>query len=123
MDNTLFLTFMSGSRDGEQIEYSTGDSTFAISIGRTTPCELLIADDPDLSRRHARIIRNGYSILLEDLGSSNGTFIGEFKTEKKITSPITLTEGQIFRVGSTRLRLDKTKSESYEYATTAYDIS
>ena len=44
-------------------------------IGRTKECSIRI-DDPDISRRHARITRRGpQSYLLEDLGSRNGTFV------------------------------------------------
>jgi pSer/pThr/pTyr-binding forkhead associated (FHA) protein len=32
---------------------------------------------PDVSRRHARIYRNGSDFIIEDLGSSNGTFIDD----------------------------------------------
>lgn len=111
MRQTVTLTFMSGSRDGEVVQLATAGTPQAVSIGRTAPCELVLADDPDMSRRHARIFWSGASWMLEDLGSSNGTFIGEFQTERKLTTSTAINDGEIFRVGLTRLRLGGAKNE------------
>ena len=111
MARTLTLTFMSGSRDGEVVQLETAGSPPSVSIGRVAPCELLITDDPDLSRRHARIFWNGSSWMLEDLNSSNGTFIGEFQTASRVSGPTAIQDGGIFRVGLTRLRLESAKDE------------
>ena len=43
-------------------------------LGRDLDCDVVV-DRPDVSARHARIYRAGRSVLIEDLGSSNGTFI------------------------------------------------
>jgi len=111
MARTLTLTFMSGSRDGEVVQIETAGSPPCVSIGRVAPCELLITDDPDLSRRHARIFWNGSSWMLEDLGSSNGSFIGEFQFARRVSAPAAIKGGEIFRAGLTRLRLGSTKDE------------
>jgi len=109
---TLNLTFMSGSRDGEVIKLHTAGAPPSISIGRNAPCELVITDDPDLSRRHARIFWTGASWMLEDLNSSNGSFIGEFQSARRLTGASAIKDGEIFRVGLTRLRLDGQSSEN-----------
>ena len=119
MAQTLTLTFMSGSRDGEALHLETAGSPPSISIGRVAPCELLITDDPDLSRRHTRIFWNGSSWMLEDLGSSNGTFIGEFQAARRLSEPTAIMDGQIFRVGLTRLRLVSPKDERLTTAAAA----
>ena len=111
MTQTLTLTFMSGSRDGEEVQLNTAGSPPSVSMGRDAPCELVISDDPDLSRRHARIFWSGSSWMLEDMGSSNGTFIGEFQAARKLAAATAITEGEIFRVGLTRLRLGGAKNE------------
>ena len=116
---TLTLTFMSGSRDGEVVLLETAGSPPSISIGRVAPCELAISDDPDLSRRHARIFWNGSSWMLEDLDSSNGTFIGEFQTARRLSGPAAIKDGDIFRVGLTRLRLGSSKDERLATAAAA----
>jgi len=111
MEQTLTLAFMSGARDGEVVQLATSGAPQSVSIGRTAPCELVISDDPDMSRRHARIFWGGSSWMLEDLGSSNGTFLGEFQVERKLAATTTILEGEIFRVGLTRLRLGGANNE------------
>ena len=111
MAQTLTLTFMIGARDGEIVQLETTGSPQSVSIGRIAPCELVISDDPDMSRRHARIFWNRSSWMLEDLNSSNGTFIGEFQTASRLAVPTAIYDGDIFRVGLTRLRLGGAKSE------------
>ena len=119
MAQTLTLTFMSGSRDGEVVQLETAGSPPSVSIGRDAPCELVITDDPDLSRRHARLFWNGSSWMLEDLGSSNGTFIGEFQAARRLSGPTAIKDGHIFRVGLTRLRLDSAKDKRVATAAAA----
>jgi len=111
MAQTLTLTFMSGSRDGEVVQLATAGSPPSITIGRVVPCELVITDDPDLSRRHARIFWSGLSWMLEDLNSSNGIFIGEFQAARKLAGTSAIKDGDIFRVGLTRLRLSGVKND------------
>lgn len=123
MADILNLTFMSGSRDGEVVQLTTAGSPPSVSIGRTAPCELVLADDPDMSRRHARIFWSGSSWMIEDLGSSNGTFFGEFQNERKLTAPASIKEGDIFRVGLTRLRLGVAKDERIAVAGAAAAVA
>jgi DNA-binding winged helix-turn-helix (wHTH) protein len=52
-------------------------------------------DHPQISRRHARIVLGGGQATLEDLGSKNGTFVGE----ERIESPASLSDGETFRLG------------------------
>ena len=111
MARTLMLTFMSGSRDGEVVHLESAGSPPSVSIGREAPCELVISDDPDLSRRHARIVWNGSAWMLEDLNSSNGTFIGEFQAARRLSGSTEIKYGQIFRVGLTRLRVGSATDE------------
>ena len=76
-------------------------------------------DDPDLSRRHARLFWNGSSWILEDLDSSNGIFIGEFQAPRRLSDPAAINDGHIFRVGLTRLRLGGIKDDRVATAATA----
>lgn len=45
-----------------------------LSLGRDVNNDLVI-NDPEVSRKHARLIKEGDSYIFEDLGSTNGTFI------------------------------------------------
>ena len=63
-------------------------------IGRVEGNDLVIAE-PSVSRRHARLLRQGSQVLLEDLGSSNGTFING----KRLIAPTPLMPGDILMLG------------------------
>jgi len=54
---------------------------------------------PSVSRRHARILVSGATATLEDLGSKNGTFVGD----ERLTSPRTLADGDEIRLGRVRM--------------------
>ena len=63
-------------------------------IGRETGTDLR-ADTPLLSRRHARLTINYDHLLLEDLGSSNGTFVNG----QSVTAATRLFPNQSIRLG------------------------
>ena len=71
-------------------------------IGRGTDAAIRL-DDDYVSTRHARIAASGDQWFVEDLGSTNGTYIGT----ARITQPTTLTLGTQVRVGKTVLELRK----------------
>jgi len=52
-------------------------------------------DAPGVSRQHARIVLAAGEATLEDLGSKNGTFLGEQRLER----PAALSDGDTFRLG------------------------
>ncbi len=68
-----------------------------VTIGRDESCDLQI-DDPVASRQHVRIHREGPDWVAEDLGSRNGTRLGD--ADRPITSAI-LRGGDVLRVGGT----------------------
>lgn len=55
----------------------------AATIGRSQDCSLQI-DDPGLSRIHARMIPGGDGVQLEDLGSTNGTYINDTRVVRGV---------------------------------------
>lgn len=52
-------------------------------------------DDPFASSRHARISREGHVVVIEDLGSTNGTYLNE----EPLTGPQPLHRGDRIRIG------------------------
>jgi FHA domain len=52
-------------------------------------------DDPFASTRHARISRQGHTLVIEDLGSTNGTYLNE----EPLTGPQPLHAGDRIRIG------------------------
>jgi hypothetical protein len=55
-------------------------------------------DDPFASSRHARITRNGRTLVIEDLGSTNGTYLND----EPLTGPTPLHDGDSIRIGDCR---------------------
>lgn len=111
MTPPLVLTFMSGPRDGEVVTLVAAGEPRSVTFGRLATCGVSLPDDPDVSRQHARVTWRDGAWWLEDAGSSNGTFLGEFALERRVTTATRLSAGQIFRVGRTRFRLEASKQE------------
>src|SRR5271165_2574375 len=59
-------------------------------------------DDPEVSRRHAAVRPTPQGVELEDLGSSNGTFVDG----RRIAGRTTLTASATVRVGASELRIE-----------------
>jgi hypothetical protein len=71
-----------------------------VTVGRAPECELRL-DDTYASSQHARIFGKNGSWYVEDLGSTNGTFVNE----QKLAAPAMLQPGDRIRVGATVLEL------------------
>jgi pSer/pThr/pTyr-binding forkhead associated (FHA) protein len=87
-----------GANTGERAELAEAP----ILIGRGADAAIRL-DDDYVSTRHARIAASGDQWFVEDLGSTNGTYIGS----ARITQPTTLTLGTQVRIGKTLLELRK----------------
>lgn len=65
----------------------------AITLGRDEACDVVIADR-QVSRFHARLTPSEDGVLLEDLGSKNGTF----HNGVRIVDPVMLSDGDVVQV-------------------------
>jgi hypothetical protein len=84
--------------DGEEYELNASQLT----IGRGNQNDVAIATDEYASARHARFEPRQDGVWVQDLGSTNGTFLNGARLE----SPRRLTRGDIVRVGETDLRYE-----------------
>jgi pSer/pThr/pTyr-binding forkhead associated (FHA) protein len=72
-----------------------------MTVGRAAGCGVALADTT-VSQLHARIFRSSDGrIWVEDLGSTNGTFVNR----KKVSAPVPLRRGDRLQVGSTVLEV------------------
>jgi Inner membrane component of T3SS, cytoplasmic domain len=71
-----------------------------ITIGRAEDCTLIITDDY-ASARHARLVPRDGQWVLEDLGSTNGTYLDR----NKVSGPTPVPLGVPIRIGRTSLEL------------------
>jgi pSer/pThr/pTyr-binding forkhead associated (FHA) protein len=93
---TLVVT--EGSLAGTTINLSTAQ----ILVGRN-PEATLVLDDDYASGRHARIYPDNNRWYVEDLGSTNGTFLGR----ERLSGPTVLAAGSTLRIGQTVIELRK----------------
>ena len=106
----LKLTIPDSGRDVEM------PLTKEVNIGRLDPASASFPDvdltsdgglEKGVSRRHAKIIRRGSEVFIEDLGSINGTFLNR----KKLTPylPQVLNNGDELQLGKLILRVSFTR--------------
>jgi hypothetical protein len=92
------LLVISGSHHGRRIEVPAS----GIILGRDGELSTLFGDDPLVSRSHARLtITDNGSVQVEDLGSTNGTFING----TGIFAPSGLGITDVLRIGNVEMRL------------------
>jgi predicted component of type VI protein secretion system len=92
----LLLEIVEGPGAGKQIPLDA-----VLDVGREPSLPLHLDEDGQVSRRHARFSADGGGVTVEDLGSTNGTYVNE----QPISSPRTLRPGDKVRVGLTVLEL------------------
>lgn len=68
-----------------------------LTIGRSPGCGVATTYDVYSSTLHARLFRRGQQLWVEDLNSTNGTFVNS----ERITKPARLGRGDLLQVGAT----------------------
>ena len=84
------LTMRSGPNPGTV--YALGGDL--ISIGRDSSNEIAV-NDAEVSRRHSRLTFQGGKYVLDDMGSTNGTFVNG----QRLTGPRVLKSGEVISLG------------------------
>ena len=92
----------------EDSEVLAPETRFAIrdgatSVGRSSASDIVLKSDDYASGRHAQLTRHGGLLYVEDLGSTNGTFVNGRKT----VGATPLRHGDSVRVGSTTFRYEE----------------
>jgi DNA-binding NtrC family response regulator len=95
------LMVIEGQQAGRKLQLSTG----GVTIGSGTAVDLFLGD-PGVSRRHARVMADRGTFLLEDLNSTNGTFLNG----RRIRA-VYLGRGDLIAVGQCRLRFQPAYAE------------
>ena len=83
---------------GEDFEYPLEEES--ISIGRVSESDLVVKDR-FLSRQHARLYRDGEHVWVEDLDSSNGTWVND----RRVEEPTEIHPGDELRLSTSYISL------------------
>ena len=73
-----------------------------VAIGRGGQTEIPLEGDEFASAQHARFEAKGDGLWVEDVGSTNGTFVNG----ARVTTPRRLSKGDVVRVGQTDFRVE-----------------
>lgn len=90
------LVIIEGTLEGTVIPLGTSP----IIIGRAPDATVVLEDD-FVSTHHARLTPNGGHWIVEDLGSTNGTWIDR----TRVTAPMVLRPGTVLRIGRTNMEI------------------
>ena len=94
---SMRLVAEGGPYDGRVFELTMPE----LAVGRAVDNDIVL-DDPSLSRKHAKIYRRGVAELeIEDLGSSNGSFVNQRKVGRGVAHP-----GDTLRFGELAFRVE-----------------
>ena len=88
--------------EGGNLKGKSFDLGSELIVGRGEKCHVVL-DDTYVSQVHARIFAKGEAYVLEDLGSTNGTYLNR----QKVTAPTELQRGDRVKIGRTVLEMRK----------------
>jgi pSer/pThr/pTyr-binding forkhead associated (FHA) protein len=88
------LVISEGKEAGREFEFDQA----SVVIGRTAECDVILYE-AGVSRKHARIGVEGPGFFIEDLGSSNGTFL-------RLGAPSFVDNGDQFLIGRQLVRVE-----------------
>jgi ABC-2 type transport system ATP-binding protein len=87
------LVFVEGERSGTEVPLGR-----AVVLGRDAgAADVILGDDPEVSRRHATFSPAGSGVTVQDLGSTNGVFVNG----KRLTAAVALETGDRVQIGTT----------------------
>ena len=89
---TMGLIIVQGPGTGHTFTLGTDP----VIIGREGPTAKFVIADPAVSRRHAQISRQDDGYVIEDLNSTNGTFINA----QRVVGAVPLTPGDLIELGT-----------------------
>ena len=86
--------------EGDSHRGATFDLREELILGRGPKCQIVL-DDSYVSQMHARLFAKGDVFMVEDLGSTNGTYLNR----RKVTAPTELRRGDQVKIGKTVLEM------------------
>ncbi len=87
--------------NGDEKTVDLADVGLPCVVGRDSASAQIVIPDPQASRAHCSIDRHDQGLVIEDLGSLNGTFVNDQRITKAV-----ITERDELRIGTTRFQLE-----------------
>jgi pSer/pThr/pTyr-binding forkhead associated (FHA) protein len=73
-----------------------------LTVGRAAGCQVALEDNY-VSQLHARVFTRDGGVWVEDLGSTNGTYLND----QRVSAPLAVRRGDQLKVGSTVMELKR----------------
>lgn len=102
MQNKIHVSILTGPMSGHKYSVAFDGP---VLIGRTKDAHICIEEDECCSRRHAHIIQRNNKFFIEDLNSTNGTYLNE-----KLVHKSEIADGDVMQVGQSQIKI-KIKSD------------
>jgi pSer/pThr/pTyr-binding forkhead associated (FHA) protein len=106
-DRTVKLQITEGQGQGETLELAEEGRAYV--LGRGPECDLNL-EDADASREHVRVVRRGITVLLRDLDTKNGTWLGQTRVAQDRDVP--WKPGHVLQIGHTTIALQEPVGET-----------
>lgn len=113
--NVILIAHPDGKRLGTRYRLTPGST---LEIGRSPTAEVSMPEVLSISRQHARLRYQGANITLEDLGSTNGTYLNG----RTVSGVETLRSGDRFQVGAVHFKFLRERDVEHAYYEAIYDL-
>ena len=90
-----------------------------LTIGRSSSADISMPQVQSMSRLHARLRHLGSRVVIEDLGSTNGSYLND----QPVMEPRTLTSGDRFQVGAAHFKFLQDQDPEHAYHEAIYQLA
>lgn len=113
--NLILIAHPDGRRLGTRVRLTPGSR---LEIGRGPTSEISLPEVLSISRQHARVHYRGSRVWIEDVGSTNGTYVNG----RLIDGPAALRSGDRFQVAAVHFKFLHEQDPEHAYYETIYDL-
>ncbi len=113
--NVILIAHPEGQRLGSRVRLSPGGY---VEVGRAPDCHIALPEVPSISRKHARLHHRGPTVTVEDLGSTNGTYVNG----KMIHQATALKSGDRFQAAAVHFKFLHERDVEHAYYEAIYDL-